>query len=104
MTRRTQKTTDSRGKLDVLLGNSKAKLSGQKKVTLAFRDLYLDRNVLVVGVLSDANYLVSWLVVAELIGEREVNANNRSDIFGVPSRASEPKPTKVSTTLSIICQ
>lgn len=78
---RTQKTADSRGELDVLLSNTKAKLSGQKKVALAFGDLDLDSDVLVVGLLSDANDLVTRLVVTELIAQSKVNAKVRSNRY-----------------------
>lgn len=81
MSKRTQETADSRGELDVLLSNTEAKLSRQQKVTLAFGDLNLDGDILVVGLLSDTNDLVTGLVVTELIAQGKINAKIRSSRY-----------------------
>lgn len=71
---RTEKTTDTWGQLDILLGDTKAKLARQQEVSLSGGHLNLHCNVLIVGFLCNSHHLVTRLVVSELIAEGQIDA------------------------------
>ena len=57
-------------------------MTRQEKVALALGNLNLHGDVLIVGLLSDANDLISRLVVTELIAQSEINTKVRSGFHG----------------------